>query len=196
MAAKREITRADIMPMSEFAAVRDERRRAISEIKSNRRFEIGPFVTIYFESYDTLWWQVHEMLYIEKGGERQIDDELAAYNPLIPNGAELVATLMFEITQRERRQQILATLGGVEDTVTMSLAGETIAAVPEGDVERSTAEGRTSSVHFLHFPFAPEQAAKFRAPDAKVTVGIGHPRYSHSAVMPEAVRHALSDDFA
>ncbi len=196
MAAKREITRADIMPMSEFAAVRDERRRAIGEIKSNRRFEIGPFVTIYFESYDTLWWQVHEMLYIEKGGERQIDDELAAYNPLIPNGAELVATLMFEIVQPERRQQILATLGGVEDTVTMSLAGETIAAVPEGDVERSTAEGRTSSVHFLHFPFAPEQAAKFRAPDAKVTVGIGHPRYSHSAVMPEAVRHALSDDFA
>ncbi len=196
MAAKREITRADIMPMSEFAAVRDERHRAIGEIKRNRRFEIGPFVTIYFESYDTLWWQVHEMLYIEKGGEQQIDDELAAYNPLIPNGAELVATLMFEIVQPERRQQILATLGGVEDTVTMSLAGETIAAVPEGDVERSTAEGRTSSVHFLHFPFAPEQAAKFRAPDAKVTVGIGHPRYSHSAVMPEAVRHALSDDFA
>ena len=196
MAAKREITRADIMPMSEFAAVRDERHRVIGEIKSNRRFEIGPFATIYFESYDTLWWQVHEMLYIEKGGEQQIDDELAAYNPLIPNGAELVATLMFEIAQRERRQQILATLGGVEDTVTMSLAGETIAAVPEGDIERSTAEGRTSSVHFLHFPFAPEQAAKFRAPGAKVTVGIGHPRYSHSAVMPEAVRQALSDDFA
>jgi hypothetical protein len=136
------------------------------------------------------------MLFIEKGGERQIDDELAAYNPLIPNGAELVATLMFEIVQPERRQQILATLGGVEDTVTMSLAGETIAAVPEGDVERSTAEGRTSSVHFLHFPFAPEQAAKFRAPGAKATVAIGHPRYSHSAAMPEAVRHALSDDFA
>ncbi len=196
MAAKHEITRADIMPMGEFAAVRDERRRAIGEIKRNRRFEIGPFVTIYFESYDTLWWQVHEMLFIEKGGEQQINDELTAYNPLIPNGAELVATLMFEIVQRERRQQMLATLGGVEDTVTMSLAGETIAAVPEGDVERSTAEGRTSSVHFLHFPFAPEQAARFRAPGAKVTVGIGHPRYGHSAAMPEAVRHALSDDFA
>ncbi len=195
MAAKHEITRADIMPMSEYAEARAERRRAIGEIKRDRRFEIGPFATIYFENYDTMWWQVHEMLYIERGGEEQIADELAAYNPLIPNGADLVATLMFEIDQRERRQRVLAGLGGVEETVTMSFAGETITAVPEGDVARSTAGGRASSVHFLHFPFTREQAARFRAPGAKVVVGIGHPGYGHMAAMPEAVRQALMHDF-
>ncbi|MEE8245770.1 MAG: DUF3501 family protein [Alphaproteobacteria bacterium] len=195
MAAKHEITRADIMSMSEYAEERTERRRAIGEVKRDRRFEIGPFVTIYFENYDTMWWQVHEMLYIERGGEEQIADELAAYNPLIPNGADLVATLMFEIDQPERRQRVLAGLGGVEETVTMSFAGETITAVPEGDVARSTAEGRASSVHFLHFPFTREQAAKFRAPGAKVVVGIGHPGYGHMAAMPEAVRQALMHDF-
>ncbi len=195
MAAKHEITRADIMSMSEYAEERAERRRAIGEVKRDRRFEIGPFATIYFENYDTMWWQVHEMLYIERGGEEQIADELAAYNPLIPNGADLVATLMFEIDQPERRERVLAGLGGVEGTVTMSFAGETIAAVPEGDVARSTAEGRASSVHFLHFPFTREQAAKFRAPGAKVVVGIGHPGYGHMAAMPEAVRQALMHDF-
>ena len=195
MAAKHEITRADIMSMSEYAEERAERRRAIGEVKRDRRFEIGPFATIYFENYDTMWWQVHEMLYIERGGEEQIADELAAYNPLIPNGADLVATLMFEIDQPERRERVLAGLGGVEGTVTMSFAGETITAVPEGDVARSTAEGRASSVHFLHFPFTREQAAKFRAPGAKVVVGIGHPGYGHMAAMPEAVRQALMHDF-
>ncbi len=195
MAAKHEITRADIMSMSEYAEARAERRRAIGEVKRDRRFEIGPFATIYFENYDTMWWQVHEMLYIERGGEEQIADELAAYNPLIPNGADLVATLMFEIDQPERRQRVLAGLGGVEETVTMSFAGETITAVPEGDVARSTAEGRASSVHFLHFSFTREQAAKFRAPGAKVVVGIGHPGYGHMAAMPEAVRQALMHDF-
>lgn len=195
MAAKHEITRADIMSMSEYAEERAERRRAIGEVKRDRRFEIGPFATIYFENYDTMWWQVHEMLYIERGGEEQIADELAAFNPLIPNGADLVATLMFEIDQPERRQRVLAGLGGVEETVTMSFAGETITAVPEGDVARSTAEGRASSVHFLHFPFTREQAAKFRAPGAKVVVGIGHPGYGHMAAMPEAVRQALMHDF-
>ncbi len=194
MAAKHEITRADIMSMREYAEARAERRRAIGEVKRDRRFEIGPFATIYFENYDTMWWQVHEMLYIDRGREEQIADELAAYNPLIPNGADLVATLMFEIDQRERRQRVLAGLGGVEETVTMSFAGETITAVPEGDVARSTAEGRASSVHFLHFPFTREQAAKFRAPGAKVVVGIGHPGYGHMAAMPEAVRQALMHD--
>ena len=195
MAAKHEITRADIMPMEAYAKVRDERRLAIREIKRRRRFEVGPFATIYFENYDTMWWQVHEMLYVEHGGEEQVADELRAYNPLIPNGEELVCTLMFEIDQRDRRQRALAGLGGVEKTVTMSVAGETIAAVPEDDVERSTEGGRASSVHFLHFPFSPKQVATFRAADAKVVVAIGHPGYAHMAVMPEDVRAALASDF-
>ena len=195
MNAKHEITRADILPMSDFAAERRERRREISEIKKNRRVEIGPHAALYFENYDTMWWQVHEMLFIEKGGEAQIDDELRAYNPLVPKGDELVATLMFEIDDRERRERLLSRLGGVENAVTIGFAGETVAGVPEGDVARSTEDGRASSVHFLHFPFTVQQIAKFRTPGTRVTAGVDHPQYAHMAVIPEAVRGALAEDF-
>ena len=94
---------------------RAERRKHISEIKRNRRLEVGPFATFYFEFYETMLHQVQEMLFIEKGGEAQLADELAAYNPLIPQGSELVATVMFEIDDPIRRGRVLATLGGVED---------------------------------------------------------------------------------
>ena len=86
----------------------------MSEIKKNRRLEVGPFATFYFESYDTMLHQVHEMLFIEKGGAEQLPDELAAYNPLIPQGSELVATVMFEIDDPVRRARVLGMLGGVE----------------------------------------------------------------------------------
>ncbi|MGQ9368159.1 DUF3501 family protein [Azospirillum sp. ST 5-10] len=193
-ARKTEITRADIMPMAEFAKVRVERRKALVEVKKNRRVSVGPYATFYFESYDTMWQQVHEMLHIEKGGEEQIADELRAYNPLIPKGSELVATVMFEIDNAVQRHQILSRLGGVEDTMALQFAGHTVRARPEGDVERTTAEGKTSSVHFVHFDLTPEQSAAFRAPGTQVIVAFAHPNYGHMAVMPEAVRAELSKD--
>ena len=125
----------------------------------------------------------------------QIADELAAYNPLVPKGGNLVATLMFEIDDADRRARVLNQLGGVEDTVTLSVDGETIRAVPEGDVERSTAAGRASSVHFLRFPFTGAQIEMFARPGADIVVGIGHEKYGHMAQMPEAVRAALAEDF-
>src|ERR1700739_1254152 len=91
--AKRRLTREDILSLDEYTAVRRDRRREITEIKRQRRVEGGPFATFYFESFTTMWQQVQEMLYIEKGGEAQIEDELEAYNPLIPQGKELVATV-------------------------------------------------------------------------------------------------------
>jgi hypothetical protein len=139
--------------------------------------------------------QVQEMLYIERGGEDQIDDELSAYNPLIPNGRELVATLMFEIDEPVRRGEFLAGLGGVEHTITINLDGETITAVPEQDVERTTAEGKASSIHFLHFPFTETQAKKFKNPKTDVTLGIGHKKYGHIAMVSDVVREALAADF-
>jgi hypothetical protein len=195
MTAKREITRADIMSMEDFAAVRKQRRAEISAIKRNRRLAIGPDATIYFENYDTMWWQIHEMLHIEKGGEAQISDELAAFNPLIPKGRELVATLMFEIDDPARRNDLLSKLGGIEKCVAISVGSETIAAVAEDDVERSTDEGRASSVQFLHFPFTPEQIAEFRDPAKRAVVAIDHPCYGHMAVIAAAVREALAGDF-
>ena len=109
-----EITRADIMDMAEYAKIRAAKRKELVGVKKNRRVPIGPYATFYFESYETMWLQIHEMLYIEKGGENQIPDELAAYNPLIPKGRELVATLMFEIDDETLRKSILGRLGGVE----------------------------------------------------------------------------------
>ena len=193
--AKHEIGRADIMSMETYANVRGERRRAIAALKKNRRMAVGPDATFYFECYDTMWHQVHEMLHIEGGGEDQIPDELEAYNPLIPKGKELVATLMFEIDDAVRRADVLGRLGGVEETVTLSFEGEVVAGVAEADLDRSTADGKASSVQFIHFPFTHPQIETFRAPGTRVSVAISHPAYDHQAGMAEEVRAALAEDF-
>jgi len=193
---KTEITRDDLMPMAEYTAVRIERRKRISEIKKHRRVHVGPDATFYFECYETMWHQIQEMLYIEGGGDEQVADELTAYNPLVPNGSELVATLMFEIDDPARRAAFLAGLGGVEETVTINLGGQTVSAVPETDVDRTTADGKASSIQFLHFPFNLEQISLFRQPGTQVTLGIGHAKYGHIAIMSENVQAALSGDFA
>lgn len=195
MPPKREITRADILPPEQYAGERREHRRRIAEIKRGRRIEVGPFCTFYFESYETMWHQVHEMLYIEKGGEAQIADELAAYNPLIPKGRELVATVMLEIDDPVRRAATLLRLGGIEDHMFVTVGGKTLRGLPEGDLERTKADGKTSSVHFVHFPFTDSDVDAFRKPGAQVIVGFDHPNYSHMAVMPEPVRQALAEDF-
>jgi hypothetical protein len=96
-AMKKEITPADILPYETYAKERKARRAAITAMKKNRRVEVGPYATFYFENYDTMFQQIQEMLHIEKGGAEQLEDELRAYNPLIPQGNELVATIMFEI---------------------------------------------------------------------------------------------------
>ena len=196
MSSRTEITRADILPLEEFAKIRKEKRQELVGIKKNRRVEVGPVATFYFENYDTMWWQIHEMLFIEKGGEDQIPDELSAYNPLIPNGRELVCTIMFEIDEPVRRANFLARLGGVEETVFLEFAGEKVAGVPEADVDRTSEEGKASSVQFVHFPFTDAQAAKFRAAGTQVVIGFSHPQYSHMAIMQENVRESLGKDFS
>jgi hypothetical protein len=194
--AKRQLTRADIMPLADYARERSERRRSISAVKRSRRVEVGPFATFYFENYETMHHQVHEMLYIEKGGEEQIADELRAYNPLIPQGSELVATVMIEIDDETRRKSVLGRLGGIERTMFIEVAGERIRGRPESDRE-NTREGdnKASSVQFVHFPFSPTLIERFRAPGAQMLVGFDHPNYGHLAVMAEGVRAALAEDF-
>lgn len=192
----RSLTAADIMPMADYAKIRKEKRSEISEHKRFRRVEVGPYATFYFESFETMWMQVHEMLYIEKGGAEQIAGELAAYNPLIPNGQELVATFMIEIDDPLRRARALAGLGGIEATAFFSFADERIAGVPEADQDRTSEEGKASSVQFVHFPFTPAQIAAFSKEGVQVILGFSHPAYSHMAVLPEPVRTALTADFA
>ncbi|MHC8507953.1 MAG: DUF3501 family protein [Rhodospirillales bacterium] len=191
----RKITRADIMAMDEYEKIRAQRRTEITAMKRNRRTALGPDAMLYFENYKTMWHQVHEMLFIERGGDAQIEDELSAYNPLIPNGRELVATLMFEIDDPDRRAQFLGALGGVEETLTITAGGHETKGLSEEDVDRTTADGKASSVQFLHFPFTDAAVAAFKTEGARVTVGIGHEQYGHITVLPESVRAALAEDF-
>ncbi len=195
-AAERRITAADIEPITTFAAERKARRGALLPAKRLRRIALGPWCTVYFESFETMLFQVQEMLLIEKGGEAQLADELAAYNPMIPQGAELTATAMFEIDDPDRRARILAELGGVEDRFFLEIDGTRAAATQEGDVERTRDDGKTSSVHFLHFPLTPAQIAAFRAPGGRVLIGCDHPRYAHLAVLSDEARAELSKDLA
>ena len=192
---RRALTRADIMDMAAYARVRKERRAAITTLKRDRRLAVGPFATFHFECFETMWMQVHEMLHIEGGGEEQIAGELEAYNPLIPRGDALIATLMLEIDDPARRERELYRLAGIEDTVRLEVGGATVAAQPiEDEVARTSEDGKTSSIHFLRFPFAPEAATRFRTPETRVLLGIEHPAYGHLAVMPEETRAALAED--
>ncbi len=193
--ANHEITRNDLMAMEAYAAIRKQKRSEISAIRQDRRVGVGPFATFYFENYDTMWMQIHEMLFIEKGGEAQIADELTAYSPLIPKGKELVATLMFEIEDPVRRDIELHRLTNVERTVSLRVGDETVIAVPEGDVERTKADGKTSSIHFLRFPMTAAQVAAFRDSSVEAVLQIGHDHYGHMAVVPRAARAALQGDF-
>lgn len=193
--ANHEITAADLISLEDYARVRREKRAAHVARKRLRRLAVGPHVTVTFECWDSMWLQIQEMLYVEKGGEAQIADELRAYNPMIPNGRELTATLMFEIDDRRLRERTLSSLGGVEHQIVLDVAGTPVRAEPEGDVERSTAAGRTSAVHFLHFPFPDAAIRRFQAPDAPITFAIEHPNYAHMTRMPAAMRQELAKDF-
>ena len=192
---KRAITKADLMPMAEYGRIRRDHRKQLVEAKRLRRINIGPYVTLYFENYDTMWAQVHEMLFIERGGDDQIEGELSAYNPLIPQGSELVATMMIEIEDERVRRQVLATLGHIEEKVSLRFAGFTVTATPGDDLERTTADGKTSSVHFLRFAFSDAAKAAFKKPGTEIIAGIAHPKYGHMAVVPEEMRAALAGDF-
>ena len=163
--------------------------------KKNRRLEVGPCATFYFECFETMLQQVQEMLHIEKGGEAQIADELAAYNPLIPKGNELVATVMFEIDDPVRRARVLGRLGGIENTMFIKLGDDKIMGVAEQDQDRTNADGKASSVQFVHFPFTSAQIARFKKAGETIILGMDHPNYAHMAVMPDATRAELAGDF-
>lgn len=192
---KHEITPADILAYAEYEKIRPARRAEIIARKKNRRVAVGPYATFYFENYETMWLQVQEMLRIEKGGAEQLEDELRAYNPMIPNGHELTATMMFEIEDEKRRRVILSTLGHVERSVELRFSGEVVKAAAEADLDYTSAEGKASSVQFLHFAFTPAQVEKFKT-GSEVMIAITHPNYGHIAILPEAVRAELAGDFA
>ena len=197
MANKFEVTREDIISMNDYKLIRAERRKVITDIKSDRRINVGSDATFYFENYDTILHQILEMLWIEKGGDEQIGDELSAYNPLIPDGRELVSTLMFEIDDPERRASILSGLGGVEKKVLISIGqNEKIFATAEEDLDRTTAGGKASAVQFLHFEFSDRQVELFKDPGVDISIGITHQNYNFHSIIPKNVRSSLFKDFS
>ena len=192
---KRLIQKEDIMPLDVYTKQRQQLRKNILEFKKDRRVSLGPYATFYFESFETMLAQVQEMLYIEKGGEDQLKDELLAYNPLVPNGKELTATLMFEIDNPVSRATFLGKVGGIEEKVYMKVDSDMIKAVPEEDVDRTSAEGKASSVQFIHFKFNDEQVKKFKSNPSVIEIGINHKEYSHSTKLSEVTIKSLSEDF-
>jgi hypothetical protein len=194
-ASSRRVTAQDIIPDADYARERKARRAALLPVKRLRRISLGPHCTFYFESYETMLFQVQEMLLTEKGGPEQLDDELTAYNPLIPQGRELVATVMFEIDDPLRRATILGQLGGVEAHFFLQIGEDRVAAAQESEVER-TRDGKTSAVHFLRFPFTDAQAGAFRDPAIPAMIGCDHPRYGHLAVLGQDTRTELARDLA
>lgn len=195
-AQERRITPADIISSEEYATRRSEFRRHIVSVKRNRRIEVGPFATFHFENYETMWLQVQEMLHIEKGGSAQIAGELETYNPLVPQGNELIATLMLEIEDPVRREMLLKQLAGIEETVSFDIAGVRLKGTPTEYEDRTTPDGKTSSVHWVRFVFTPALRKEFADPRARVLLAIDHPNYGHMAVVPPETRAELAKDFS
>ena len=139
--------------------------------------------------------QVQEMLYIEKGGDEQLKDELIAYNPLIPNGKELVATLMFEIDNPVSRATFLGKVGGIEEKILMKIDGDILKAIPEKDVDRTSAEGKASSVQFIHFKLNEKQIEIFKSGLSQIEIGIDHKEYFHTTRLTDLTVKSLSEDF-
>ena len=192
---KRQIEKTDLITSDIYVSNRKQIRKELIEFKKNRRVALGPYATFYFESFETMLAQVQEMLHIEKGGDEQLKDELVAYNPLVPNGKELTATLMFEIDNPVSRAAFLGKVGGIEESVFIKINNEIIRAVPEIDVDRTSAEGKASSVQFVHFNLNNEQISKFKSKNISIELGIDHKEYSHTAKLTEQNILSLSADF-
>ena len=191
----RKIESSDLLEYSAYAKERRSIRKEVVQMKKNRRVELGPHSTFYFENFFTMKAQIQEMLYIEKGGDEQLKDELEAYNPLVPQGSELVATYMFEIDNPITRKKVLSSLGNVENKLFISINGTKLYAAPEEDVDRTDNSGKTSSVHFIHFKFSDKQVEEFKNSSSRIEIGTDHDNYLHSTVLSKEVKEALAKDF-
>ena len=192
---KRQVEKEDLLPSDVYAKSRKQIRKDLVEFKKDRRIALGPYATFYFESFETMVAQVQEMLHIEKGGDEQLKDELIAYNPLVPSGKELIATLMFEIDNPTSRAKFLGKVGGIEEKVFMKINNEIVKAVPEEDVDRTSAEGKASSVQFIHFKLNDDQISKFKSDSATIELGIDHKEYTHTTRLAENSVKSLCADF-
>jgi hypothetical protein len=192
-----KLSRDDLYPLEKYAELRSEFRSRVLAHKQNRLVCIGPWATLYFEDRLTMQYQIQEMLRIERIFESAgIQDELDAYNPLIPDGGNWKATFMIEVPDPDERRAVLAKLVGIEDRVWVQIGdADRVFAIADEDMERETAE-KTSAVHFLRFELTPAMVAAAKQ-GASINVGIDHPEY-REAITPvaETVRASLITDLA
>ncbi len=191
----RKIKLEDIISNEEYGKIRSAKRREMIEFKKYRRLDIGPVVSLYFESRDTMLYQIQEMAYVEKITRDELTDELISYNPLVPDGMELTATMMIEIDDPLRRKNFLSRLGGVEEKVKVLVGNEEIYADAEKDVDRTTAAGKASAVHFLHFKFTANLVEAFKDKNNIIQIGIDHDAYGHLSIISDKVREELAKEF-
>ena len=192
---KRIISLDDIISNEEYGNIRSSKRREMIEFKKFRRIDVGPVASLYFESKDTMIYQIQEMAYVEKITREELDEELASYNPLVPNGRELTATMMIEIDDPLRRKNFLSRLGGVEEKVKIVIGDIEIYADYEKDVDRTTSAGKASAVHFLHFKFNDELVEAFNNKENIIQIGIDHEAYGHLSIVSDRVREELAKEF-
>lgn len=191
--ASHTITADDIMPLDQYELIRADKKQEALLRKQLTRISVGPHATGIFESWDSMWLQIQEMLRIEKGGAAQMIDEIAAYSPMVPKGSELTMTLFFEVPDPIRRDIFLRSIGGVEDHIAVHVGLHIIRARPEGDLERTRAsDGKTSAVHFLHFDFTAAAVAAWRDEQQPAMLVIDHPQYGHAAVIGREARAFLA----
>ena len=192
---KFNINEDDVINIDKYINERPKIKKEISEIKKFRRIPVGPYATFYFECYDTMIYQVQEMLYIERGGIEQMKDELKAYNPLVPKGKELVTTLMFEIDNKFKRKEFLNLVGGIEEETFIQIDEHRIMSRPEQDTDRTSEDGKASSVHFLHFDFTEDLIKEFVKNQSTVLLGFNHKNYKHFSELSPEVKSELKKDF-
>jgi len=191
----KKLTRDDLMSLEKYSEARDEFRNNVLAHKRNRRLELGTNAALYFEDRLTMQYQVQEMLRIERIFEiAGINDELDAYNPLIPDGSNWKATFMIEFPDLEERRAMLQQLRGVEDRVYVQVGDfERVFAIADEDLERTDDE-KTSAVHFLRFELPQEQVTSLRS-DAGLAAGIDHDNYTvEISSLPENIRNSLLGD--
>jgi hypothetical protein len=190
----KKLTPADLLSLEEYHKQRPKLRADVLAHKRNRQVGIGPNVTLYFEDRLTMQYQVQEMLRVERIFETEgIEDELAAYNPLIPDGSNLKATMMLEFPDAAERRAALARLGGIEHDVYVEVDGlGRVVAIADEDLPRTEAD-KTAAVHFLRFELDQKMCAALKS-GAKLTFGVDHAHYRHEVVTSAAVNSSLAAD--
>jgi len=189
-----KLDRASLWSLEQYAERRDQFRADVIAHKKPRRIAIGPHATLYFEDFMTMKYQVQEMLRTERIFEASgIDEEIDAYNPLIPDGANLKATFMIEYGDADQRREALARLGGIEDTVWLQAeGGEKVYAIANEDLDRSEGD-KASAVHFLRFELGPETISAFKS-GAAISFGIDHEGLAGAVTLDAAQTDSLAAD--